>query len=258
MDRNAIEILSIIEEGTYQGQDIRPHLQSMIAGMRVYDTPPVFYTTAQATLALAPPPPTIRVVDAYTDEALQDLASRGLKPCGLNFASHRTPGGGFLRGAKAQEEDLCRQSTLYASLIRDEAKPLYVSQAQTGQRPALYSPDVVFVKNAQGWLPEPFTAGMITMAAPNQSAMTHAQQAHLRSTFEERWKMVLGIAANHGHRNLVLGAWGCGIFGNDPCLVAETFLTAAAGFDGFFDEIVFAIPDANSMNHLLMKGVLNS
>jgi uncharacterized protein (TIGR02452 family) len=43
---------------------------------------------------------------------------------------------------------------------------------------------------------------------------------------------------------LVLGAWGCGAFGNDPFRTAHDFREALQRrFGGVFEEVVFAITD---------------
>jgi len=55
---------------------------------------------------------------------------------------------------------------------------------------------------------------------------------------------VLAIAAIHGHEALVLGAWGCGVFGNDGREIAELFRAALDGpFAAMFSEVVFAVTD---------------
>lgn len=70
--------------------------------------------------------------------------------------------------------------------------------------------------------------------------------------FESRIAKVLRVAAFHGHEALVLGAWGCGAFGNDPALVAHRFREALTGpFAGVFSDVVFAITDAKRDRHCL-------
>jgi uncharacterized protein (TIGR02452 family) len=68
--------------------------------------------------------------------------------------------------------------------------------------------------------------------------------SRLRTTFEQRWANVLAIAEHNGHRSLVLGAWGCGAFRNEPVMVAESALSTLRSerFDGVFERVVFAIP----------------
>ena len=58
-----------------------------------------------------------------------------------------------------------------------------------------------------------------------------------------RAERVLAVAAAHGHRKLVLGAWGCGVFRNDPAVVAEAFAGQLARAQGHFDQVVFAVLD---------------
>jgi uncharacterized protein (TIGR02452 family) len=61
---------------------------------------------------------------------------------------------------------------------------------------------------------------------------------------ETRVAKVLAIAAIHGHEALVLGAWGCGVFGNDGGEIAELFRAALTGrFANTFSRTIFAVTD---------------
>src|SRR5215831_3484861 len=64
----------------------------------------------------------VQVTHETTLGASRRLVERGLQPLALNFANGVHPGGGFLRGARAQEEVLCRSSALYQTLVGD---PMY-------------------------------------------------------------------------------------------------------------------------------------
>jgi uncharacterized protein (TIGR02452 family) len=103
----------------------------------------------------------------------------------------------------------------------------------------------VFRDDRGDLLPEPYPVSFLTAAAPNRLAIER-NQPHLLpevpAVLARRAARVLRVAAAHGHRRLVLGAWGCGVFGNDPAVVAGAF--AAALHDGpWFDEVVFAVLD---------------
>jgi len=190
-----------------------------------------------------------------TQETTADAARRLVQDEGatgvvaLNFASARNPGGGFLGGAKAQEEDLARRSALYACLITQ--RDFY--EANRAQRSLLYtdhiihSPDVPFFRDRQlELLDAPFVASIITAPAPNAGAMLPRDPdagPRIRATLEARAAKVLAVAADRGHRCLVLGAWGCGAFRNDPKVMAEIWarLLAAPEFAGAFDRVVHAI-----------------
>ncbi|RSS80307.1 TIGR02452 family protein [Streptomyces sp. WAC06614] len=168
----------------------------------------------------------------------------------LNFASARNPGGGYVRGANAQEEALCRASALYPTLLR---APEYYA-AHRAQRSALYtdrvihSPGVPVFRDDRGeLLEEPFLAGFLTSPAPNAGVVRRQepQRAHeIPAVLARRAERVLEVAALHGYPGLVLGAWGCGVFRNDPAEVAGTFRRLLTGrFAGTFAHVVFAVLD---------------
>jgi uncharacterized protein (TIGR02452 family) len=170
----------------------------------------------------------------------------------LNFASAKNPGGGFLNGSEAQEESLARASALYPCLL---AAPEYYERNRAGNSSlyldlAIWSPDVPFFRDDTGALLEsPHLASVITAPAPNAGAVAHNEPTEMDKvlpTLQRRAEFVLAIAVERGVRRLVLGAWGCGVFRNDPRDVAETFaalLRDDGKFAGTFDEVVFAIYD---------------
>ncbi|MFF3608234.1 TIGR02452 family protein [Streptomyces sp. NPDC002463] len=173
----------------------------------------------------------------------------------LNFASARNPGGGYLNGAQAQEEALCRSSALHATLLR---APDYYAEHRA-RRDALYtdrvihSPGVPVFRDDRGaLLAEPFTVGFLTSPAPNAGAVrrnTPELADRLPAALASRAERVLETATAAGYRRLVLGAWGCGVFQNDPAEVAGTFkalLTGDGRFAGHFEEVVFAVLDRSS------------
>ena len=96
-------------------------------------------------------------------------------------------------------------------------------------------------------LEEPYRATILTAAAPNATVVREHQPTRageLPVVLRRRIERALAIAALHGHTRLVLGAWGCGVFGNDPELVADLFKEELSlRFDGVFDEVVFAVYD---------------
>lgn len=199
----------------------------------------------------------IAVTDESTLAAVTRLAARpgGHLAC-LNFASATHPGGGFLGGAQAQEETLARSSALYPCLQRVPAH--YARNQRHGSAYyldlAVFSPHVPVVRDdAGGWLDRPVQASIVTCAAPNASALRQHGQldaAALEATLRRRAALVLAVAAHHGVARFVLGAWGAGVFGNDPVLVADAFGALLEDtFAGVFAEVVFAIPGARRPNH---------
>ncbi|MGC0418198.1 uncharacterized protein (TIGR02452 family) [Embleya sp. AB8] len=169
----------------------------------------------------------------------------------LNFASARNPGGGYLRGARAQEEDLCRSSLLHPCLLRvpdfyaahrSRADLLYTDHV-------IWSPGVPVHRDQQGLLlREPYPVSFLTCAAPNAGETLRREPgAHrrIREALRRRAGRVLAVARHHGARHLVLGAWGCGVFRNEPRDVARAFhdhLAAPGGaFSAAFETVVFAV-----------------
>lgn len=169
----------------------------------------------------------------------------------LNFASAKNPGGGFLGGAEAQEENLAKASSLYPGLITQmahyEAGRSYKSCLY--RHDMIYSPAVVFFRDDTYALADQvFTMSVITSAAVNAGVVkrTEAQNiAQIAPVMQQRARFVLRLALARGHRNLILGAWGCGVFQNDPQMVAQIFmdlLTQDQEFSQQFKRVIFAVP----------------
>ncbi|MFN9113257.1 MAG: TIGR02452 family protein, partial [Bacteroidota bacterium] len=138
------------------------------------------------------------------------LQALGLNVVSLNFANAVVPGGGFLHGARAQEEYLCRSSALYHSI---NGSPMYThnrAQATCLYSDAMiYSPDVpVFRDDDHKLLPSPPLASFITSPAPLATRLTPDERRQLRPVFTRRIHKVLSVAQDNGHDGLVLGAWG--------------------------------------------------
>lgn len=154
----------------------------------------------------------------------------------LNFASPVNPGGGVRGGAKAQEEDLCRRSTLLVSLESEEASRFYEyhrkDQDPMASDAMILSPTVEVFRRSDGSLmPEPVTVSVLTCAAPAVSRLDYVpDRESLAEIFGRRIQAMLQAACRYGYRYLVLGAWGCGAFGNDAGMVAEQFALAFQRF----------------------------
>ena len=172
----------------------------------------------------------------------------------LNFASARHPGGGFLRGARAQEESLARSSGLYESLR--QCPEFY--EFHRAQRTSLYSDRMIYspacpvLRNDDGdWLSRPYTVDFITSPAPNAGAVIRnepSNRARITPTLAARAGKILALAAHRQCDALVLGAWGCGVFQNDPATVAAIFagyLRRGGAYAGRFRHVSFAIYDAS-------------
>ncbi|AQZ61358.1 unnamed protein product [[Actinomadura] parvosata subsp. kistnae] len=170
----------------------------------------------------------------------------------LNFASARNPGGGYLNGAKAQEEDLCRHALLYPCLLR--APDYYASHRASADllysHRVIWSPGVPVHRGEDGrLLAEPYLVSFLTSPAPNAGQVLRRDPGageRVRRALDERAGRVLEVAGHHGARALVLGAWGCGVFRNDPRQVAGAFHAhLTGGFAGVFERVVFAVWDRN-------------
>jgi len=185
----------------------------------------------------------VQVTNETTLQASRRLVADGLRPLALNFANGISPGGGFLTGSRAQEEVLCRSSALYLTLVGDgmydahHKRPLPDSSDWS-----ILSPEVpVFRRDDGTALEEPWLLDFITSAAPYAPTVGKQESTEM---LKSRIHRVLSIAASFGYETLVLGAWGCGAFGNDPHRTAADFRDALKNdFRGAFAHIVFAITD---------------
>ncbi|MFC4452342.1 TIGR02452 family protein [Deinococcus sonorensis] len=247
-------IVDILNQGGYEGPAgyvwLQPDLDRLAAGTRHY--------SAAETQALSKLPPTqhatghtrISVTRETTLAAAHRMLTESRVPvAALNFASATNPGGGFLTGSAAQEESLARASGLYSALLQYPA--YYASHQQAGNRlysdQLIFSRDVPILRDAAGaWLASPAHFDVLTAAAPNLRNLSEQELAQLRPAAEaalaQRAALVLALFAHHRCSRLILGAWGCGAFRNDPEHVAGVFAQLLQGpYDNVFDEVVFAV-----------------
>lgn len=225
-------------------------------------------------------------------------ASASGRICVLNFASARHVGGGYLTGAKAQEEDVCRVSALYSSLLC--APDFYNAHKARGaenlrySHRMVYSPDVPVFRDAGGGgsggaaagasspnsadggvsstaggsgggggavnggsggsrgggnplLARPYLVDILTSPAPNATALRQnlpSAASNLEGILRERAGRILALALEHGADTIVMGAWGCGVFGNDLTTVLSVFKGWLEGeLEGRFEKVVWAMND---------------
>jgi len=257
----ADDTLQILEQGYYtniHGEKIATGelIQKAVAGNQLY-------TPAQLKELLQPHQPvpsstgvtkaTYEVTNETTLDAVRRLHHKGLTSllC-LNFASAKNPGGGFLRGAVAQEESIARASALYPCLLQ---APGYYAFHRSQQDllysdHMIYSPEVPVFKTEEGHLMDrPVTVSVITSAAVNAgeySKRNGPAAGIIEETMRARTYGLLALCAAKGHTTLVLGAWGCGVFRNDPELIASLFKEALSGpFRHSFTTVIFAIKTSN-------------
>ena len=254
MDRDFAERLghdtvNILREGTYKsasGQpvDLRAVLAQSVAGTLEY--PPG--SPGEDRRKSRDVRTQISVENQTVLEVGRRMAATG-PVAALNFASATHPGGGFLSGARAQEESIARSSGLYACLDGREMYKYHGPRLDGMYSDWLiYSPNVpVFRTDAGDLLDEPWTMSIVTCPAVNGHAVECHERyrlAEIPAVMAKRTAKALSVAAAHDVRRFILGAWGCGAFGLDPEMMAGVFHDALTGpFRGVFDEIVFAVMD---------------
>ena len=197
-------------------------------------------------------------------EAASAYVGFGLKVCVHNFASAGNPGGGVTRGAGAQEECLCRTSTLYPCLNSDSMWDGFYKPHRRAHDPlhnddCIYTPDVTVFKSdtyMPKLLPEGewYTVDVLTCAAPNlrenpSNAFNPADgdrsipisDTELQKLHEKRLRRILDLACDRGADVLILGAFGCGAFQNPPAVVAAAAYAVVKDYIQCFDTIEFAV-----------------
>lgn len=192
-----------------------------------------------------------------TGETVQDAALRFRGKCVtiLNFASGVMPGGGVRFGAMAQEEALCLSSGLLHEL---EAHLEYYEANHTKGVPPechdrlLWSEEVPLVRDGNFQPVDPMLVQVITYPAPIARDVADEE-----AVFRRRCPHVVHQAATHGTEVLVLGAWGCGEYGNDPGMVAMAFKDALFKHGGHIERVVFAVA-FNEVNRLVFQEVFKT
>jgi uncharacterized protein (TIGR02452 family) len=256
----ASRTLALIEQGHYspspgQRVELAAAVQDCRNATRLY-SPQQLLSLQEAVTSTAAPGLATRI-DVVNETTLRGIAQVVAEfgeneVVALNFASARNPGGGFLNGMQAQEESLARSSALYVSQL--EAMPFY--EDHRASRSLLYSDAMilsprcpVICDDAGKLLPALQSPGFITSAAPNAGAIATQRPDELpriELTLRRRAALVLALAASQGYRQLVLGAWGCGVFRNDPELVAAIFseLLSSTSWAGRFRYVRFSVLDS--------------
>lgn len=244
----ARETINILQKKGYVSRngslvDIKEVLDAAVDGTEYYPAGTEFETKTNYVF------PTIEVTNETTAQAAVRLMAQGKEDIvALNFASARNQCGGFLQGAQAQEEDLARCSGLYACVKK---KPLFYNANVLCDDTfytdgIIYSPKVPFFRDEYLLLlEEPFLLSLITAPAPNVSSLTKLgtlDKELQEAVFIIRATKVLQVAAKHGHKNIILGAWGCGAFGNDPEIVTQAFNHALRAVP-LFSHVCFAVYD---------------
>lgn len=201
-------------------------------------------------------------------------AYKDKKICVLNFASATHVGGGVVNGASAQEECLCRCSTLYPALLEEEAyfHAKHRQLLREGKMNSTYNDDCVYspgvtvfksdTKHPQ-LLPENewYDVDVITCAAPNLNRFygsADISDEEITRLHHSRARRILELAKSEGEEVLILGAFGCGAFRNPPLIVAKAWADVIEDFKFDFETVEFAVmSDRNkpTENYLTFKKV---
>lgn len=245
--------LKILEDGFYINEkgkkiDLRKAQKNAENNTKVY--------TPQALIKLIEQAPT-RATEIQTEFVVNDLTtldavrkeySSETKLICLNFASARNPGGGFLNGSQAQEESIARATGLYKCQLRGEEYYKKNRQIDTCLYTdyMIYAPIVPILKDELGRLLEqPSYVSIITAPAVNTGVVLRNEPTNIEKiaeTMRRRIEMVLAICHENHYKTIVLGAWGCGVFRNDPKVIAKMFKEQLTEkYKNVFDKVVFAI-----------------
>eukprot|EP00730_Choanoeca_flexa_P015181 TRINITY_DN6909_c0_g1_i2.p1 TRINITY_DN6909_c0_g1~~TRINITY_DN6909_c0_g1_i2.p1 ORF type:complete len:262 (+),score=51.34 TRINITY_DN6909_c0_g1_i2:69-854(+) len=171
----------------------------------------------------------------------------------LNFASAKNPGGGFLKGSSAQEESIACNTGLYVCLVDSPVYSLNRSNNQQGlyHNTCIYSPDVPVIRDEDSGslLETERSVDVITCPCVNAGvARRHLDESAINRAVQERVDSLLSVAAHHQVPSLVLGAFGCGVFANDPKHVATCFMKLLTRkYKDVFPRITFALLSDENM-----------
>lgn len=183
----------------------------------------------------------------------------------LNFASYKNPGGMFIKGAIAQEEAICHESALYNILSDKRFEKEFYGPNHKKLNKGLYHSNMIYTYNV------PFVddvnnefiiSDVITCAAPNRKVAVeyqHLPDTEVENAMRHRIRSVLAAAHVNSIKYIVLGAFGCGVFRNDPYIVANIFKELLeADFKDAFKQVIFAIPNKKSSNYIAFDKVLSN
>lgn len=175
------------------------------------------------------------------------VANRDSKVCLLNMASYKRPGGGVANGAKAQEECLFRCSNLM-STISEAYYPLDTEDT-------LYTIDATFFKDKDYNPMEAIECDVVTSAAFNISKGPRSMPRNYSEQTLKKIRLMLSLAIRNNVEVIILGAWGCGVFKNEPLVMARLFhrVLVKEKYQQHFKKVVFpVINDKNSTGNNLL------
>ncbi|MCD8190903.1 MAG: TIGR02452 family protein [Clostridiales bacterium] len=260
------DTLAILEQGGYarDGQDvqlafspeqmreIQVFLPEGLASLAAMEQDETASQSAGCTFACENEDALVLAQKQY--QLLKNAGESAPKILVLNLASATRPGGQTRNGASAQEEDLCRRTSLLLSLESENAKRYYdynnARKTRMGSDGVMLSPNVEVIKDASSEpLAQPFPISVMSCAAPMvRLGLEGMSQQEYEQMLYGRIQGMLLVAASQGYRHLILGAFGCGVYGNDAALVSDLFARAireftfaGMGSGQLFDSIQFAV-----------------
>ncbi|CAN5270582.1 TIGR02452 family protein [soil metagenome] len=250
----AEETLQIIENGIYRNNlgetvSIKNETDFAVENSKLFrteDFPETFELTKTEDKTK------FEVTDETTLEAAKRICKqqKGANPFVLNFASAKNPGGGFLGGAQAQEESLARSSSLYPCLTANFEMYEFNRRGKSCLYSdwMIYSPKVPVFRNDDGSLIQtPYLVSFLTSPAVNAGVVKQKELKNIErieSVNKKRARKFLWIANQNQHKTLILGAWGCGVFQNDPQMIARIFNDLLKReFENCFERVIMAIYD---------------
>lgn len=263
----AIGTLGIINDGYYVNSlkekvDVKDLVNKAVEGTELIGEFKDSETSNASSNKLKPV-----IVNNTTINTIIELRNSGVSGniVALNFASARNPGGGFETGANAQEESIVRASALYQCLIkcsefyefhRKQGSPLYSDKM-------IYSPDVPIFRDDSGkFLNKPVLCSFITSPAVNANVARGRgiSESIISETMNIRIKNILKLALSKNPSAIVLGAFGCGVFGNNPKEVSRMFASQLKeNMKSISDmKIIFAIYDRNMTIINIFRKELNN
>lgn len=257
----AINTVELINIGKYynngKAYDLNKNLTMLLERTKLYRKEELFVTRPKFE-----DNPKIIFSKRTTTEACQNMISNyseaHYKVGAFNFASAKHPGGGFLRGALAQEESIARVSTLYPSLLRCPDFYNYNMSLKTALYSdyIIYSEGVTIFKDDEGeFLDKPYNVDIITSPAPNAKVIRDNEKHNISKiniTMENRIRKIIKVAILNNIDCLVLGAFGCGVFGNSLHDVSKIFkkILIEEDYQKYFKVIEFAIYDRNPTTYI--------
>lgn len=247
--RIAAETVEISKKGTYTSEHGKNVSFDASLDSEFWDAKDLENLSKKLAVIAPSVRPSITCVDEGVVDTVLRLAEEGMDMSRvgvLNFASARHAGGGFLNGAMAQEEAIAYCSNLYVNQI---VTPYYDQNAKV--RSAMYTDHMIwsgitfFRDSKYRFLEQPVKTNVLTSPAVNmgQVRIKGENEDIAKRVMKHRMGLVLDLFAEKGCKTIVLGAFGCGVFQNDPDDVAQNWIDLIEEKGHHFDQIIMTVLD---------------